>query len=56
MAVQLENVNPKVYKKVDERHISNLEEDEELVDDFDSREIFGKLTRIVVDITSKPSQ
>lgn len=41
MADQLENINPKLYKKVNEREITADDEDEDLVDDFDSREIFG---------------
>lgn len=40
--VALENVNPKLYKKINEREVTGDDEDEDVVDEFDSREIFGK--------------
>ena len=39
---KLENVNPNLYQKIDERNITADEEDENVVDEFDAREIFGK--------------
>lgn len=39
----LENINPKLYKCIDERLITAEEENETIPDDFDSREIFGIL-------------
>lgn len=38
----LENVNPNVYKKIEERRITPEEEDDSVIDEFDEREIFGK--------------
>ncbi|XP_015525111.1 MIP18 family protein galla-2 [Neodiprion pinetum] len=46
MADQLENTNPKLYKKVHEREITAEDEDEDVVDDFDSREIFDLIRNI----------
>lgn len=40
-AEQLENVNPTLYKKLDERKVTADDENEDVVDDFDAREIFG---------------
>lgn len=39
---QLENVNPTLYKKVDERKVTADDENEDVIDDFDAREIFGR--------------
>lgn len=41
---QLENQNPHVYSKSDERTATLDEEDDSLIDAFDRREIFGKYT------------
>lgn len=38
---QLENQNPNVYSKSDERASTLEEEDDSVVDEFDRREIFG---------------
>lgn len=40
--MELENVNPNVYKKIEERNVTAEEEDDAVVDEFDAREIFGK--------------
>lgn len=40
--MELENVNPHVYRKTDERIITPEEEDDNVTDEFDAREIFGK--------------
>ncbi|OAD58589.1 hypothetical protein WN48_10675 [Eufriesea mexicana] len=40
MSDTLENINPKLYKKKDERQITAEDEDEDIVDEFDAREIF----------------
>lgn len=39
----LENINPKLYRKCEEREITSEEEDDNVVDPFDSREVFGIL-------------
>lgn len=39
---QLENENPNIYSKTNERAITADEEDDNVVDEFDAREIFGK--------------
>jgi len=39
----LENINPKLYRKCEEREITPEEEDDDVVDPFDSREVFGIL-------------
>lgn len=39
---ELENLNPNVYRKCDERKITHADEDDDVVDPFDDREIFGK--------------
>lgn len=41
MEDSFENINPKLYKKIDEREITAEDEDEDIVDEFDAREIFG---------------
>lgn len=41
MGDKLENINPKLYKKIDERQITAEDENEDIVDEFDAREIFG---------------
>lgn len=40
--MELENVNPNVYCKIDDRSTTLDEEDDCIVDEFDAREIFGK--------------
>lgn len=40
--MEIENLNPSVYKKLEERSTSGLDEDEDVADPFDTREIFGK--------------
>lgn len=39
--MELENVNPNIYTKADNRLITCDEEDDSIADEFDSREIFG---------------
>lgn len=39
--MDLENINPNVYNKLSERIVLPQEEDDNIVDEFDSREIFG---------------
>ncbi|XP_078046801.1 MIP18 family protein galla-2 [Augochlora pura] len=46
MADTLENINPKLYKKVDERIVTAEDEDEDIVDEFDAREIFDLIRNI----------
>ena len=39
----LENINPTIYQKSTEREITADEEDDNIVDEIDSREVFGIL-------------
>lgn len=39
----LENINPKLYRKCEVREVTPEEEDDNVVDPFDSREVFGIL-------------
>lgn len=40
---ELENINPNVYKKTDERRVTEAELAEDVVDPIDEREVFGEL-------------
>uniref|UniRef100_A0A8C5MY53 Cytosolic iron-sulfur assembly component 2B n=1 Tax=Leptobrachium leishanense TaxID=445787 RepID=A0A8C5MY53_9ANUR len=42
---QLENANPLIYQRSGERQVTALEEDEDVVDKIDDREIFDILVR-----------
>lgn len=42
----LENINPKLYRKADEREVTANDEDENIVDEFDAREIFDLIRNI----------
>ncbi|XP_012280618.1 MIP18 family protein CG7949 [Orussus abietinus] len=42
----LENFNPKLYKKVHERPVTGDDANEEVIDQFDSREIFDLIRNI----------
>lgn len=42
----LENINPKLYRKIDEREVTINEQDEDVVDEFDEREIFDLIRNI----------
>nr|CAD7202440.1 unnamed protein product [Timema douglasi]CAD7414263.1 unnamed protein product [Timema poppensis] len=42
----LQNINPKLYKKSDERQVNEKEKDESVVDEFDSREVFDLIREI----------
>lgn len=44
--VELENQNPNIYSKSDERKATEEEQDESVFDEFDRREIFGKIRYI----------
>lgn len=39
---ELENINPNVYKKTDERRVTTNDLLEDVVDPIDVREVFGK--------------
>ena len=39
---ELENINPNVFKKTDERDVTRDELNENVVDPIDEREIFGE--------------
>ncbi|XP_055531008.1 MIP18 family protein galla-2 [Wyeomyia smithii] len=43
---ELENINPSVYKKCDDRKITKNEEDDNVTDPFDEREIFDLIRNI----------
>lgn len=43
----LDNENPTLFEKSEERKVSQTELDDNEVDEFDSREIFGKLFLLV---------
>lgn len=45
MGAEIENLNPNVYKKCAERKRTASDEDENILDPFDEREIFGKYIR-----------
>ncbi len=49
----LENQNPVLYEKCAERNITSQDEDDEIVDVFDAREIFGmnfKLNVFIINV------
>lgn len=46
MSENLENINPKLYKKLDDRKITIEEQDEDVADEFDAREIFDIIRNI----------
>ncbi|XP_008559220.1 MIP18 family protein galla-2 [Microplitis demolitor] len=46
MSEVLENINPKLYEKLDDRLITIDDENEDVVDEFDSREIFDLIRNI----------
>jgi hypothetical protein len=41
---KLENVNPRLYTRCEQRPITEEEMDEDVYDEFDAREIFGILS------------
>lgn len=41
--MELENSNPHVFSKIADRFITRDDEDDNVVDEFDSREVFGKI-------------
>ncbi|KAH8390464.1 hypothetical protein KR215_000259 [Drosophila sulfurigaster] len=46
MPAEIENINPSVYGKIKERETTANEEDEAVVDPFDTREIFDLIRNI----------
>ncbi|XP_011877787.1 PREDICTED: MIP18 family protein CG7949 [Vollenhovia emeryi] len=46
MNENLENINPKLYKKLDDREITVEEQDEDVADEFDAREVFDIIRNI----------
>lgn len=42
MAETIENINPNVYKKCEDRKISVSDRDDTVDDPFDAREVFGE--------------
>jgi len=49
--MEIENVNPNVYKKCGERLITFDEENNETVDPFDQRELFGNSYLFIINIS-----
>lgn len=45
---ELENINPNVYKKTDERKVTSNDYNEEVIDPIDEREVFGKLSLSII--------
>lgn len=52
----LENINPKLYEKCMDRPVLPEEDDDSIVDEFDAREVFGKLNYPVHSIFNKDLQ
>ncbi|EFN67069.1 UPF0195 protein CG7949 [Camponotus japonicus] len=46
MNENLENINPKLYKRLNDREITAEEQDEDVADEFDAREIFDIIRNI----------
>lgn len=46
MNENLENINPKLYKRLNDREITVEEQDEDVADEFDAREIFDIIRNI----------
>ncbi|XP_012524472.1 MIP18 family protein galla-2 [Monomorium pharaonis] len=46
MSENLENINPKLYKKLDDREITLEEQNDDIADEFDAREIFDIIRNI----------
>lgn len=44
---ELENINPSVYKKTEERRVTNNELNEEVADPIDEREVFGNYEQVL---------
>jgi hypothetical protein len=44
--MELENINPSVFKKSDERAVIDSELDENVVDPIDTREVFGEIEKV----------
>lgn len=42
MSAEIENLNPNIFQKKSKRIATPEEEDDDVVDEFDEREIFGK--------------
>ena len=43
--MSLENVNPTIYQKSTRREITTAEENDDIVDEVDDREVFGILSK-----------
>lgn len=41
--MELENINPSVFKKSEERRVTKQELDNDVKDEIDSREVFGEI-------------
>lgn len=48
MAIDVENINPQRFSKQSEREITKAEENDDVEDPIDEREIFGKFQRSIV--------
>lgn len=50
--MEIENLNPSVFKKLEERDVTCGDEDDDVVDPFDTREIFGNFNILTIIRTS----
>lgn len=50
--MELENSNPNVFNKIADRTVTTNEEDDDVVDEFDTREIFGKFQEHALKFTT----
>ncbi|XP_034943460.1 MIP18 family protein galla-2 [Chelonus insularis] len=46
MSDKLENINPKLYEKIVDRQVTADDENEDIIDEFDAREIFDLIKNI----------
>lgn len=52
----MENINPNIYKKTDDRSVTKDELDEDVIDPIDEREIFGKLLTFYFNVSKQIKQ
>lgn len=48
---ELENVNPLIFKKAGERKLQDTDYDDNVIDVFDEREVFGNFTQFSQSLT-----
>lgn len=52
----MENINPNIYKKTDDRSVTKDELDEDVIDPIDEREIFGKFLTFHFNVSKQIKQ